>query len=190
MPPRARPLTPDVRRSAIVAATLPLVLEHGRGVTTRQIADAAGVAEGTIFRVFDSKDEVIDAAIAAAFDMEPYIAAVEALDPSGSLDDVVTRAAQLMIDRFQHIFRLLSVLGHKGPPPVPPRPDWIARIGAAHKVLLAPHAPELTLPPREVMRYVRLLAFSGSNPHITDGATLTAAQISALVLDGTRRKAT
>ena len=42
----------------IVAATLPLLLEHGELVTTRQIAEAAGIAEGTIFRVFADKDEL------------------------------------------------------------------------------------------------------------------------------------
>ncbi|MCU1430433.1 MAG: DNA-binding transcriptional regulator, AcrR family, partial [Actinomycetia bacterium] len=36
----------------IVAATLPLLLEHGDRVTSRQIAEAAGIAEGTIFRAF------------------------------------------------------------------------------------------------------------------------------------------
>ena len=54
MTPRAAPLSPDERRRAIVDAVLPLLIEHGRAVTTRQMAEAAGIAEGTIFRVFDS----------------------------------------------------------------------------------------------------------------------------------------
>ncbi len=55
----------------IVDAALPLVLEHGERVTTRQIADAAGIAEGTIFRVFADKDEVIAAVVAKAVDPAP-----------------------------------------------------------------------------------------------------------------------
>lgn len=170
-----------------MAATLPLVLEHGRAVTTRQIATAAGVAEGTIFRVFESKDDVVDAAIASAFDMEPYLRAIEQLDTRGTLDEVVTRVAQAMIDRFRHVFRVLTVLGIKGPPPMHQPDNWRPRIEAAHRHLLAAHVDELTLPPREVMRYVRLLAFSGSNPHITDGEVMTAAEIATVVLDGTRK---
>ena len=68
---RASALPPDERRSMIVAATLPLLLEHGEMVTTRQIAEAAGIAEGTIFRVFADKDELIAAVIEAALDPEP-----------------------------------------------------------------------------------------------------------------------
>lgn len=184
---RAKALDRDQRRAAIVAATLPLVIEHGRGVTTRQIAEQAGVAEGTIFRVFDSKEEVIDAAIASAFDLEPYLALVADLDRSGTVDEVISRSAQVMIDRFQHVFRVLHVLGIKGPPPVAARPDWIARAVAAHAAALAPHAAELTRPPEVVMHYVHLLAFSGSNPHLTGGRTLTADDITRLVLDGTRK---
>jgi len=58
---RATALPPDERRSMIVAATLPLLLEHGDRVTTKQIAEAAGIAEGTIFRVFADKDALIAA---------------------------------------------------------------------------------------------------------------------------------
>ncbi|HEY1179141.1 MAG TPA: helix-turn-helix domain-containing protein, partial [Phytomonospora sp.] len=56
---RARPMSPDERRSELVDVTLRLLRVHGRAVTTRQIAEAAGVAEGTIFRVVDSKDELV-----------------------------------------------------------------------------------------------------------------------------------
>ena len=60
--PRAPRLTPDERRGALIEATIPLLLQHGASVSTRQIAEAAGVAEGTIFRVFDSKEDLVHAA--------------------------------------------------------------------------------------------------------------------------------
>ena len=61
---RARPMSPEERRDKLIDVTLDLLREHGRAVTTRQIAAAAGVAEGTIFRVVESKEELVEAAIA------------------------------------------------------------------------------------------------------------------------------
>lgn len=44
------------RRAAIVRAALPLFARHGYdGVTTRQLADAAGISEALVFRHFPSK---------------------------------------------------------------------------------------------------------------------------------------
>ncbi|AEG44159.1 TetR/AcrR family transcriptional regulator [Isoptericola variabilis] len=52
---RAAPLAPDDRRAAIVEAVLPLVGERGLDVTSKELAAAAGVAEGTLFRAFGDK---------------------------------------------------------------------------------------------------------------------------------------
>ena len=52
---RARPLPPDDRREAILEAIIPLLQERGRNVTSRELAEAAEVAEGTLFRAFGDK---------------------------------------------------------------------------------------------------------------------------------------
>src|SRR5690606_7710841 len=41
---RARPLSPEERREAILEAVLPLLRERGRDVTSRELAEASGVA--------------------------------------------------------------------------------------------------------------------------------------------------
>src|SRR3954453_17076875 len=84
---RAAALPPEERREALIAATLPLVLEHGTDVSTRLIAEAAGVAEGTIFRVFATKDDLIEAAIASAFDPSPLVEALGRVDRTAPLAD-------------------------------------------------------------------------------------------------------
>ena len=57
------------RRSQIVEATIRVVALHGvRGASTARIAHEAGVAEGTLYRHFGSRSEIILAAVDAWFD--------------------------------------------------------------------------------------------------------------------------
>ncbi len=84
---RARPMSPEERRSRLIDVTLDLLREHGRAVTTRQIAEAAGVAEGTIFRVVESKEELVEAAIARAFEPGRADDRIEEIDPELPLRD-------------------------------------------------------------------------------------------------------
>src|SRR3954452_2745715 len=92
---RAAALPPEERREALIAATLPLVLEHGTDVSTRLIAEAAGVAEGTIFRVFASKDDLVEATIASAFDPSPLVDALSSIDRTAPLVERLETAVQL-----------------------------------------------------------------------------------------------
>src|SRR2546428_2889821 len=89
---RAAALPPDERRSMIVAVVLPLLLEHGDRVTSRQIAEAAGIAEGTIFRAFGDKDEMIAAVIEAALDQGSLEEALDRIDRSLPFEDAVSAA--------------------------------------------------------------------------------------------------
>lgn len=70
---RAAPMSPEDRRDAIVGAVIPLLRERGAAVTTRELADAAGVAEGTLFRVFPDKAALVRAAVERALDPTPVL---------------------------------------------------------------------------------------------------------------------
>ena len=80
---RARPLSPTDRREAVIVATRPLLLEHGRDTTTRMVAEAAGIAEGTVFRVFESKDELFAAVLERELDPTGFLSRLDglSLDP-------------------------------------------------------------------------------------------------------------
>ena len=108
---RATALPPDERRSMIVAATLPLLLEHGDRVTSRQIAEAAGIAEGTIFRAFADKDEIIAAVIEAALDPEPLEAALSGIPHDLGFEDALAGAVVIMQQRVIDTWRLVSSVG-------------------------------------------------------------------------------
>src|SRR5438445_3863432 len=105
---RATALPPEERRTMIVNATLPLLLEHGEMVTTRQIAEAAGIAEGTIFRVFADKDEVITAVLESALDTAPLKRHLSEIDHSLPLEDALTAAVEILQQRVVDIWRLVS----------------------------------------------------------------------------------
>src|SRR4051812_42297374 len=108
---RATALPPEERRAAIVDATLPLLLEHGTAVTTRMIAVAAGIAEGTIFRVFPDKDSLIQAAVEKAFDPAPMEAALADIDVTIPFEERLTAAVTIVQARLTNIWRLVSTVG-------------------------------------------------------------------------------
>src|SRR5690606_28711829 len=112
MPPpsrRATPLPPEARRAALVAATLPLLRTHGPRLSTRQIAEAAGVAEGTLFRVFPSKDDIVVAAIAHAINPARTAAELAGIDRSLPLAPRLVAATQILHHQIDGIIALLTL---------------------------------------------------------------------------------
>jgi len=194
---RASRLPPDQRRVAIVAASLPLVLRHGVGVSTRQIADAAGVAEGTIFRVFPDKDSLMRAVTAKAFDPEPTLRELAAVDREQPLRNRLVAGVQILQRRLTGVFSLLDALRLTEPPAGQPggkgagaRPPGAMNdaFRAAIADLVGPDRDQLRVSADELAHVLRLLVISGTHPRITDGPPLPAEQIVAILLDGMRRR--
>jgi AcrR family transcriptional regulator len=180
---RAPPLPPEERRVAIIDAVLPLLIDRGVGVTSREIAAAAGVSEGTLFNVFGDKDELIDAAVEAAIDPAPFESAVASIDPSLDLRDQLVEATTLIQRRVVDIWKLVSQLDasrhhtskHR---PLPDSPALIALIGAVGERLVEP--------PDEAARLLRALTLSLTHPMMTERPR-PAAAIVDIFLNGVGR---
>ncbi len=114
-------MAPEDRREAIVCAARPLLIEHGRAATTKQIADAAGVAEGTIFRVFPTKEELVEAVLDAEADTGEFLEQLDRIDLDQPLRERLVDFVSLLQQRFIGIFALMTALAVPRPPQQAPR---------------------------------------------------------------------
>ena len=101
---------PEERRNEIIAATLPLLREHGANVTTSQIAQAAGIAEGTIFRVFQDKRELVLAALQSAMSADAEVARIGQISSDLPLTERLVAALATISDYQDRLWSLMRVM--------------------------------------------------------------------------------
>jgi AcrR family transcriptional regulator len=148
----------------IIDIAVGLLLERGEMVTTREIAEAAGIAEGTVFRAFADKDELIEAVIDAVIDPEPFERALAQIDPALPLEQIVTRAAEVAQRRVVDVWRLAMTIGTRfGDRMRRPMGD-----SPALARLLEPHRDQLRYPPRQAARLLRAQVFAMTHPMMAD----------------------
>lgn len=150
-------LSADARRAQIIEAVTPAVLEHGSTITSRQLAEAAGVAEGTLFKAFGDKEALL-AALAEHHMTDDDAASFT----SESLEDLVTVLVAVLVERMRFMFRLAMALGPIG-----------QRVAAEHhedfersKLWIAerfePFAGQLRVTPLVAAELVRTLAWAAA----------------------------
>jgi AcrR family transcriptional regulator len=185
---RALALPVEERRSAIVAAALPLFLDRGGAVTSREVAQAAGVAEGTIFRVFSDKQELLAAIVDAALDPAPTEAAIAAIDAALPFEAQIEAAVDVLRARVLYVFRVISAAvnagqGRKGVA-IHARPELRELVA-----LFTRASGRLRCSPTEAARLLRGLTFAATHPSFVGDEALSSSEITSVLLDGIRSEA-
>ncbi|MCW4458362.1 TetR/AcrR family transcriptional regulator [Microbacterium sp. MPKO10] len=182
---RARPMAPDQRREAILNAVIPLIFEHGPTVTSRQIAEAAGVAEGTLFRAFDDKDSIVRAAVDKYFEPEAFRERLRHIPRDQPLESKVRDIVTALRERFTGVVRLAGLVGDpRSAPQKEQRRVFAELVGE----ILAPDADDLTMPPERVGQMARMLAFAASIPAFNCEADFDDDELTRVLLYGVTRR--
>ena len=167
-------MAPQDRRQMIVRAVLPLVVEHGAAVTTSQIARAAGIGEGTIFRAFKDKDELIDACVAAALDPGESLEIIGEIPGELPLEKRLLEAVEALTAHMRRVGAVLASV-HKGRARPEHLRDQAAKGGDSRREsvdamrvaiegLFEPDAAKLRLPLYKTASLFLSLRFSMSRP--------------------------
>jgi len=141
---RAPAMSADERRAAILAVAVPLLVEHEGNVTTSEIAAAAGIAEGTLFRAFRDKQALFVACLNATLESETEVARIEAVDRALPLADRLIAGVRAVSDYQNRVWSVLVALRSAGIDPrgAEPRqehaPKAMLRISAAIAGLFDP----------------------------------------------------
>jgi AcrR family transcriptional regulator len=200
---RARAMAPEERRKAIIDAVVPLLLAQGSAITTKEIAQAAGIAEGTIFRVFEDKRALLLATAEETMNPPSARAEMEAvLSPIPDLRGKIVAVTEHLVERMQRVMLVLMALrghlmaespnGHRHDgPPGPP-----AFVHESNRALVAglvdfifePHRDELRMPPAKAALVMRSLVFGSRQPGMDEAHALTPSEIADVVLHGISRE--
>jgi AcrR family transcriptional regulator len=184
----------DDRRRAIIAAITPLLIRKGALATTADMARAAGIAEGTIFRVFPDKSALLYEVIRAAMDPAELCVALQSIDAGLTMREQLAQAAQLLGDHWKRVMALGEALRSTAVLPGSRQAqagrvvkESSAAIGAALTTLFERHRDELRIPPAKAVAAFRGLVIATGHPLMPADQRLGIEDVIGVLLSGVGR---
>ncbi len=174
-------MAPEQRRESILDAVIPLIFEHGPSVTSKQIAEAACVGEGTLFRAFDDKESIVSAAIEKYFDPDGFRNRLAHISRELPLERKLLEIVRTLRERFSGVVRLAGLVGDPRSSHQREHRHVYAEIIAE---VLAPDAERLNVPPERIAHLVRMMAFAAAIPAFNTGNEFTDDELTQLMLYG------
>lgn len=165
--------------------------DNGPELTTRMVAEAAGVAEGTLFRAFPTLPDLLGATYTEFLSHDRLMARLESVDLGDTLESKTLGCVRGIVDYFTHIHAVLPPPKHE----TTHSPN-AACVRDAHKerfadvrdwvvATIAPHADALTVTPETYAHFLKALAMGMA---MARPGGLTPEDITRFALDGARRK--
>lgn len=184
--PRARPMSAQDRRAAIVDATVPLILTRGLATTTKEIAEAAGVAEGTIFGVFADKEAVLAAAVDRVLDPSGVVHNLADVDMAQPLRVRLEAAVGFVQAHLETFWDLIASVGAANFEPTAGPQKELRRtlIRDALVPFFEPDRDQLTRSPVDAAHALVVLTWAETNPYLAGDTPTSARDIVGLLLDG------
>jgi AcrR family transcriptional regulator len=188
-------MSADDRRRAIVAAIMPLLIEKGSLTTSAEMAQAAGIAEGTIFRVFPDKSALIYETVRVAMDPSAACDAIRAISPSLPMKTQLANAARILLDHWHRVTALAEACRSIPKLPGSRKADGgrlvtesAKAISAGLGELFARHRAELRIEPAKAAMAFRGLIFASAHPFVSPDQRLTVDDLLSVLLSGIAKK--
>jgi AcrR family transcriptional regulator len=102
-----RPIS--IKDQTIIDAAREVFLERGFAATTAEVAERAGVSEGTLFNRFHSKSGLFQAAMAPTFEAIDFLDGVEARVGVGDVREHLTQIAEAGVNFFRKLMPLMMM---------------------------------------------------------------------------------